>query len=221
MTSTGTPAESKPAPPAARGGSRQWQDRLIRYQHLLIAGISALGLVGIWSILRPPAAPAPGTMKIDGIEGDPLPPPMQERRGRQGMSVGDVVVIQGEKLELSYSDPTGRNSTAPALIDRADRRRADAVLLLRVQPILRERMGITDEDMQRIEESTRGLALNVSEADRAAIKAAMDAGDMDRARLLVARAANAAREDFVDRTERAVKVLREVLPDERLEMMKR
>lgn len=208
-------------PPAALGRPPvEWQNLLIKYQHLLIGGLSVLGLVWIGLILQPPATPTGGAMEVDGVEGRPLSPPLRAWGGRRGFGVGDVVVVDRETLELFYSDPTGRNPTAPALIGREDRRRADAVLLLRVQPALRERMGVTDEDMERIAQTTRGLALTVPDADRSEIRAAIDAGDMDRARLLVARAANAARRDFVDRTDRAVQTLRDVLPDDRLDRMR-
>ena len=188
---------------------------LDRFAGLVIAGLSLLGLAAIAFILWPTGglggtSRVATTWEVDGLVGRPVQP-----LGRDRLRGGDVSArIRDGSVEFRVDDGRGRFDAGPSLLSAADAERLELFNRLRRDAALRGRLGVSDEDVRRVSEAGRGDALNVPEDLEREVVQAAQSGDADAARLAVARAANAGRDDFLDRTDRALDALRSVVTDD-------
>ena len=191
-----------------------------RYAGLLIAALSLLGLAAIAWALWPTNwgggsnIPAQ-TWEVGGVSGRPVPPPDGRYFGGNATQAGDVIATQrGGDLSFRYMAGGGWRSSSPALIDAADQERVDVLRRLRRDKGLRDRLGVTMEQLQPALDASRGEELDVPDADRQAVQKLLQSGNREAAATAVAAAGNAARADFMRRTDQALSALRSVVGDD-------
>ena len=192
-----------------------------RFAGLIVAGLSLMGLAVIAWMLWPTSLGGGGSSipdqawEVGGLKGTPAYPPDGRFARGNAVRAGDVMAqVRGDDLVFRYAGGGGRFASSPALIDAADQERVDVLLRLRRDAGLRQRLGVTMEQLQPALDASRGDELAVPEAEREAVRRAMRGDDADAARAAVAAAGNAARGDFLDRTDRALAALRSVVTDD-------
>ena len=208
---TDTPTDSGTPKRSAAG------DALGRYAGLIVGVASLLGLLAIGYVLWPTSlgvgTPQPYLQDGD-LRGIPAPPP-GSFAGRNDARAGDVIAsLRGDGLTFRYADTRRRWDTTPELIGAADAERVGVFTRLRRDRGLRERVGVSFEQLQPAIDAGRGNALNVPDAQAQAVRRAMAGGDRDAIWSAVAAAGNAARADFLARTDAALAALREVVTDD-------
>lgn len=207
------PVDSESGPPSAGlkgklvgGFTGGWT----KYAELYVAAVSLAGAVVVASTLygngvhgwRQPGKPVePGTE----TELNAARPPAPLHRGR-GWNVGDVQIRRGQQMVLRE----GGRSGSPNLLEVDDQRRLDIVQQARTNPGVAKEHGITRDQLVKLTASRRGSRLNVPESTVNRIRELRDRTERE---IAIAEAAAAARDDFLQRTDEALRMLREVVPD--------
>ena len=156
------------------------------------------GVHGFRSV-EAPTDPATG----EAAQAARAPEPFSMRR--RGSTLGDVQFRRGQ---LFFRE--GRRTGTPNMLDSEDQKRLDQILQASRDPRAREAMGITQEQLQQVRDTRRGQTLNVPESEIQRIGNIRDRVERE---IAIAQAVAAARDDFLDRTDKALSTLRKIIPN--------